>query len=62
MDDGDGHKALWTYLIPLRCSLKMAKKVNFIFICFATIKDLKQLLNKRRVNASQGPRYHDKQM
>lgn len=31
--DARGGNTLWVYSIPLNCSLKMSKMVNFTFLC-----------------------------
>lgn len=32
MDGGDGCITMWIYLMPLKCTFKMVKMVNFIYI------------------------------
>ena len=34
IDGGDGSTMLWMHLIPLNCTLKMAKRVNFMLCVF----------------------------
>lgn len=33
-DSGDGYTVVWVYLMPLNCTVKQIKMVNFVFCVF----------------------------
>lgn len=40
VDGGDGCTAVWIYLIPMYCALKMIMMVMICYICFTKIKNI----------------------
>lgn len=46
MDTGDAYKTMWIYLIPLNCSLKIIKMVNYVLYIIRFFKKWRfQILN-----------------